>query len=76
MVEKWTPPYFSHLRGTMLLVFLVSLKRGFDLRRVSLKRGRLYFVMIVSIYRTLGISLHSVRADYDFVWYVFYSVKY
>ena len=27
--------------------------------------------MIVSLYRTLGIILHTVRADYDCVWWVF-----
>ena len=30
-------PNLSHLRGNVLLVFFVSLKRGVDLRRVSLK---------------------------------------
>ena len=24
--------------------------------------------MIISLYRTLGITLHTVRADYDCVW--------
>ena len=26
------------------------------------------FVMIVSLYRTLGITLRTIRADYDRVW--------
>ena len=33
--------------------------------------------MIGSLYRTLGITLHSVRADYDCVWWLFFfSAKY
>ena len=28
-----------------------------------------HIVMIVSLYRTLGITLHPVRADYDCVWW-------
>ena len=27
--------------------------------------------MIVSLYRTLGITLHTVRADYNCVWWLF-----